>query len=129
MQSYLSDRSQRVKLGNIYSSWTGVEAGVPQSSILGPMLFNVFINDLAYAIKQCELPGYADDIEIYLSNNNLWFVEERINRDLENTMNWFQQNSMMVNPVKYQTLVLGKTDYEMVFKCTGDLIPISTDKK
>lgn len=60
-----------------------MEAGVPQCSILGPMLFNVFMNDLAYAIKECELLGYADDIEIYLSHNNLRFVEEGINRVLE----------------------------------------------
>ena len=47
------------------------------------MLFHVFMNDLAYAIKECELMGYADDIEIYLSDNNPRFVKEGLNRNLE----------------------------------------------
>lgn len=68
--SYLSNRKQRVKLGDTYSSWMGVSAGVPQRSILGPILFNIFMNDLAYAIKECELEGYADDMEMYMSHSN-----------------------------------------------------------
>ena len=67
----------------------GVSAGVPQGSTLGPLLFNIFMNDLAYVIRDCRLISYADDTKIYLSHQKPQIVEEGINRDLTNPMQWF----------------------------------------
>ena len=61
MASYLSDRKQRVKLQNTRSEWQNLRKGVPQGSILGPIIFNIFMNDIFYFIKCCELDNYADD--------------------------------------------------------------------
>ena len=61
MESYLSDRKQQIKIGNVVSSWAEIKKGVPQSSIAGPFLFNVFINDIFHFIKNCDLYNYADD--------------------------------------------------------------------
>ena len=59
--SYLSNRKQRVEIRNTRSKWIPLSKGVPQGSILGPSLFNVFINDMRMFIKECTLYNYADD--------------------------------------------------------------------
>lgn len=61
LSSYLSDRKQQVKIGNVTSKWADIRKGVPQGSILGPLLFNVFINDIFYFIQKGTLYNYADD--------------------------------------------------------------------
>ena len=127
LRSYLSSCHQRVKVRTTYSSWMGVSAGVPPGSILGPMLLNIFMNDLIYAVKDYRLIRYADDTKINLAHQNPQIVEEGINRELDNTMQWFQQNGMLANPDKYQALVLGNTEYEVNFKCADVSIPVSKE--
>ena len=61
IESYLSDRSQQIRMGSITSDWENLTKGVPQGSILGPLLFNVFINDIFYIVEKCSLYNYADD--------------------------------------------------------------------
>ena len=75
MRSYLSSRHQRVKLGDVFSTWQEVSTEVPQSSILVPTLFNIFVNDLAYAIKQCRIVNYADDTNIHCSNKDVHYLK------------------------------------------------------
>ena len=76
MESYLSDRKQQIKIGNVVSSWAEIKKGVPQGSILGPLLFNVFINDIFYFIKNCDIYNYADDNTSSFHSPDLMKFEE-----------------------------------------------------
>ena len=73
----MCDRLQRVKIGNTYSDWKTIQHGVPQGSILEPLLFNLFINDLTYSVDVAKLRLYADDTTLYLSHPNQDVLESR----------------------------------------------------
>ena len=73
LDSYLSNRRQRVKLGPSTSNWEPLFKGVPQGSILGPLIFNIFINDIFHVIKKGTLYNYADDNSFLLYTRVLLF--------------------------------------------------------
>ena len=106
-----------------------MSAGVPQGSILGPLLFNICMNDLVYAIENCKMIIYADDTKIYLSHSEPQVVEGGMNRDLESARLWFKENGMMPNPKKYQALVLGNKGCDINFQCATETIPTSNEIK
>ena len=74
--SYLTNRSQRVKISNVFSDWLFLENGVPQASVLGPSLFNIFLNDIYGFIKKADLFNYADDNTLAYISNNVQKIEQ-----------------------------------------------------
>ena len=103
---YLSRRKQRTKMGCSYSSWYDIIRGVPQGSILGPLLFNIFINDLFFVITLSEVCNFANDNTLYSSNNELEIVFRNLESDL-NVLAWSNINPLKTNPGKFQFMVLG----------------------
>ena len=71
MKSYLTNRLQRCKINNSFSEWGKVLNGVPQGSILGPLLFNIFLNDIFLSLQKCDLANYADDSTLYTSDKSI----------------------------------------------------------
>ena len=88
-------------MGCSYSSWYDIIRGVPQGSILGPLLFNIFINDLFFVITLSEVCNFADDNTLYSSNKELELVFRNLESDLNNVLAWFNINSLKANPGKF----------------------------
>ena len=108
LQSYLSDRKQMVKLGHCKSTFLKIIKGVPQGSILGPLLFNIFLNDIFYFVKKSNLYNYADDNTLSYSHPDLLETKNVLTSESEYVIEWFGTNQMQANPGKFQAIVLGK---------------------
>ena len=130
MQSYLRDRKQRVKINGSYSEWRNINQGVPQGSVLGPLLFNTYINDLFMFMSDSMIYNYADDTTIYASD----YKKEEIIRKLENDTailsNWFGDNSMKVNGEKCHRIFFSNVQSTSItIKINNELIHDSPEEK
>ena len=100
--SYLSDRTQRTKVNNAYSSYTNVKYSFPQGSILGPLLFNIDICDLFLWDYKCDIASYADDNTTDISLN---LVLKNLESSTHDLCQWFKESHMKANPDKCHFLV------------------------
>lgn len=112
--SYLSGRSQKVKLvqsdgGCMFSVTSPVTRGVPQGSILGPLLFTLYTADIVTVIRHCQYHMYADDTQIYLSFHpkDTALAVDKINQDLVNITSWSESNTLVLNPNKTKLIIFG----------------------
>ena len=103
----MSNRSQVVSLGKNLSSPLAVENGVPQGSILGPVLFSLYINDLPSCINFSNVIMYADDTVIFFSSAQLMEVELKLNMELTSLSEWLCGNKLLLNLKKTEFMVFG----------------------
>ena len=108
MGSYLRGRKQTVFCGDRRSRSAEVSSGVPQGSVLGPLLFCCHINDLPTVLKYCSIQIYADDVELYVARTGPCARElvRMVNADLERISDWSQRNELHVNPSKSKALYI-----------------------
>ena len=105
LYSYIKRRKQSVKINDTESFFQILLSEAPQGSILGPFLFNLFINDLFFFIKDAELANFADDNTIYVGSKDLTELLEILRKECETAINWFKTNKMIVNPDKFQSMI------------------------
>ena len=125
---YLTSRKQRVKIGSSYSVRNETTRDVPQSSILGLLLFNVFINNIFMFIEKSEICNFADDKTIYDCGENLSNILENLKHDIKILLTWFRINFVQANPGKFQFMILGKKKRNSV-KLIINLTEIEETKK
>ena len=102
-ESYLFGRHQCVCFENTFSTNNVVTCGVPQGSILGPLLFVLYVNDLHTELEHCRVLMYADDTVIFYSNASSKNIEEIINKEVQCVADWLRENTViMVIMVKEQ---------------------------
>ena len=128
MLSYLSGRKQRVKISSLFSKWVEILLGIQQGSILGPILFNIFINDIFYFILETDICNFADDNTIFACDSLFTNVCTRLKKDLHRINEWIYNNSMVANPAKFPLMFLGnKTSENYSFSLSGQIISESNE--
>ena len=140
LYSYFKLRKHSVKINDTESFFQILLSGVPQESILGPILFNPFINDLFFFIKEAEIANFADDNTIYVGSKYVTELLKILRKEYETAINWFETNNMIVNPDKFQSMnisfkkdlsesVLNISGVELTMESSVKLLGIETDHK
>ena len=106
MGSYFTDRYNRVTLGSVVSEWQRVTRGCPQGSAFGPLIWNIFQNDLIYTVDP-NMNMYADDHQFYAVGSTLSDVHDGLAVCTESASSWYRANLLKGNLDKYQTMALG----------------------
>ena len=102
---YMENRKQRVKINGSYSTWRDLKKGVQQGSILGPLLFNIFINDIFLFVDKSKLANFADDNTDYATADNVLQLLHLLKNESTVLLEWFKVNEMKSNDDKLHLIV------------------------
>ena len=91
--SYLYKRKQRVKINAVRSDWEDLNKGIPQGSILGPLIFNIFLNDIFYFVNTGSIYNYADYNYVSFQHEELGLVEKVLKQETLQLVKWFTDNA------------------------------------
>ena len=106
-RSYLTDRKQKCYVNGNFSSTLTINCGVPQGSILGPLLFLIYINDLPNCLNVGSPRMYADDTNISFKSKNLVELQDCMNTELKSLNTWLEVNKLSLNIAKTEFMVIG----------------------
>ena len=113
--SYLENRQRRVKINGSFNSYKHLRFGVPLFGVpLGPLLFNIYINDLLLSIQETDICNYADDTTIYTCDIRLENVISGLENDSKIIIDWFRNNYMKLNEDKCHFMIFGERTYQEV---------------
>ena len=108
LHSYLSNRKQCVRINNVTSDFKTIISGVPQGTFVGPILFNCFFNDFFYFIEKASVHNFADDNTLSMFEETIQNLIALLETESNTAIEWFQNNKMMVNPGKFQAIIIDK---------------------
>ena len=103
----MSNRKQRIKINNVFSSWKDLILGVPQGPVLGPLLFNIYLNDLFIFLKDVGICNFADHTATYISDESLENVLKSLEKDSMLSIRRFENNYMKLDTDKCPLIVSG----------------------
>ena len=109
VKSYLENRKQVVKFGRIKSDEETVESGVPQGSILGPLLFITCTDDIEDAMQDYQIFSYADDMQILVKGTSIKEIERKLEEAIKKANDYYNRNSLLNNATKTEIMLLGTT--------------------
>ena len=125
--SYLSDRKQRTKI-NSSCTWHDISGGVPQGSILGPLLFNIYINDIFFCIQDVDIANFADDNSPYVVDKRITGVLNLLENDANKMYKWYEHNWLKPNSDKYH-LLLSSHDENLELTINNDKVKNTSEVK
>ena len=126
--SYLSERKQRTKINSSFSTWHDIFVGVPQGSNLGPLLFNIYINDIFYIIKDVNIANFADDNSPFIFNKSITEVLNLLEEDSNKLYSWYELNCLKPNADKYH-LLLSSHDKNLELSINTEKVKNSSEEK
>ena len=118
LESYLSNRNQKCQINGYLSSKKMIKCGIPQGSILGPLFFLLYINDLPQCLSKTEPRLFADDTNLTTSGDSIPHLETAVNSDLENLRKWLIANRLTLNVAKTEFMLIGS---KQMIKSISDL--------
>ena len=124
-KSYLTNRTQRCSVNGCLSDFTTLKCGVPQGTILGPLLFPIYINDLPNYLSFSIPRMYADDTHITYAGSDLHLIQSSLPHDLEKLSNWLVCNRLTLNATKTEFMVIGSSQR---LSTLSDTLELSIDK-
>lgn len=128
--SYLTGRSQVCDVDGVLSESKEITCGVPQGSILGPLLFLIYVNDMSAAVN-CKLLLYADDSALMVSGKEVDDIEQTLSRELESVRDWLLDNKLSLHLGKTESILFGsksklKVSDKISVHCAGNSIESKT---
>ena len=104
-KAYLTDRTQSVVVNGSTSDPQSISFEDPQGSLIGPLLFIIYINDVPSAVKHCKIQLYADDTLLYVSSSSISDIESMLSEDLKHIIEWLNNNFLHLNYSKAKVML------------------------